>query len=44
MFMQHNAVLEPMGDGETLDVGSDPKGGIYVIVSGLVRVSKCDFN
>ena len=27
-----------MSDGETIEAESDPKGGIYVIVSGLVKV------
>lgn len=35
---QHNAVLETMQDGDNMAVEADPKGGIYVIVSGLVKV------
>ena len=36
---QHNAMLVSMSDGEKIEAESDPKGGIYVIVSGLVKVS-----
>ena len=35
---QHNAALVSMSDGEKLEAESDPKGGIYVVISGLVKV------
>ncbi len=37
-FAQPNATLVTMQEGETLDVEANPKGGIYVIISGLVKV------
>lgn len=39
-YIKHNAVLVSLAEGEELRAESDPKGGIYVIISGLVQMDK----
>ena len=40
---QDNAELVSMSEGEVLFSEGDPLGGIYIIVSGLVKVGIIDF-
>ena len=38
MLLQNNAELVSMQEGETLFSEGDPQGGIYIVVSGLIKV------
>ena len=39
--LQNNAKLVSFTEGETLDAERDPRGGLYIIISGLVKVILC---